>query len=145
MFIQIIFKRFIVLWNSKELISKVHFTSSLKHKNKKKKKKMEMLSKNPQSHEGVSNEVSVYEQKPIKIDDFNEIEEKKIKERVEKRKMKRREVTENNKLLKKKRNKRTIKKETEMFTRLRELNNDFKNIKEQKRNNKKMSKTIIKI
>ena len=38
MFIQIIFKRFIVLWNSKELISKVHFTSSLKHKDKKKKK-----------------------------------------------------------------------------------------------------------
>ena len=106
---------------------------------------MEMLSKNPQSHEGVSNEVSVYEQKPIKIDDFNEIEEKKIKERVEKRKMKRREVTENNKLLKKKRNKRTIKKETEMFTGLRELNNDFKNIKEQKRNNKKMNETIIKI
>ena len=144
MFIQIIFKRFIVLWNSKELISKVHFTSSLKHKNKKKKKKMEMLSKNPQSHEGVSNEVSVYEQKPIKIDDFNEIEEKEIKERVEKRKMKRREVTENNKLLKKK-EQEDNKKETEMFTRLRELNNDFKNIKEQKRNNKKMSKTIIKI
>ena len=143
MFIQIIFKRFIVLWNSKELISKVHFTSSLKHKDKKK-KKMEMLSKNPQSHEGVSNEVSVYEQKPIKIDDFNEIEEKEIKERVEKRKMKRREVTENNKLLKKK-EQEDNKKETEMFTRLRELNNDFKNIKEQKRNNKKMSKTIIKI
>ena len=38
MFIQIIFKRFIVLWNSKELISKVHLTSSLKHKDKKKKK-----------------------------------------------------------------------------------------------------------
>ena len=63
---------------------------------------MEMLSKKPQSYEGVRNEVSVYEQKPIKIDDFNEIEEKEIKERVEKRKMKRREVTENNKLLKKK-------------------------------------------
>ena len=105
---------------------------------------MEMLSKKPQSHEGVSNEVSVYEQKPIKIDDFNEIEEKEIKERVEKRKMKRREVTENNKLLKKK-EQEDNKKETEMFTRLRELNNDFKNIKEQKRNNKKMSKTIIKI
>ena len=103
-----------------------------------------MLSKKPQSHEGVSNEVSVYEQKPIKIDDFNEIEEKEIKERVEKRKMKRREVTENNKLLKKK-EQEDNKKETEMFTRLRELNNDFKNIKEQKRNNKKMSKTIIKI
>ena len=105
---------------------------------------MEMLSKNPQSLAGVSNEVSVYEQKPIKIDDFNEIEEKEIKERVEKRKMKRREVTENNKLLKKK-EQEDNKKETEMFTRLRELNNDFKNIKEQKRNNKKMSKTIIKI
>ena len=58
--------------------------------------------------------------------------------------MKRREVTENNKLLKKK-EQEDNKKETEMFTRLRELNNDFKNIKEQKRNNKKMSKTIIKI
>ena len=104
---------------------------------------MEMLSKKPQSHEGVSNEVSVYEQKPIKIDDFNEIEEKEIKERVEKRKMKRREVTENNKLLKKK-EQEDNKKETEMFTRLRELNNDFKNIKEQKRNNKKMNKAIIK-
>ena len=44
MFIQIIFKRFIALWNSEELISKVHFTSSLKHKDK---KKIEMLSKNP--------------------------------------------------------------------------------------------------
>ena len=32
-----------------------------------------------------------------------------------------------------------------MFTRLRELNKDFKNIKEQKRNNKKMNETIIKI
>ena len=58
--------------------------------------------------------------------------------------MKRREVTENNKLLKKK-EQEDNKKETEMFTRLRELNNDFKNIKEQKRNNKKMNETIIKI
>ena len=32
-----------------------------------------------------------------------------------------------------------------MFTKLRELNNDFKNIKEQERNNKKMNKTITKI
>ena len=32
-----------------------------------------------------------------------------------------------------------------MFTRLRELNKDFKNIKEQKRNNKKMNETIIEI
>ena len=32
-----------------------------------------------------------------------------------------------------------------MFTKLRELNNDFKNIKEQEKNNKKMNKTITKI
>ena len=32
-----------------------------------------------------------------------------------------------------------------MFTKLRELNNDFKNIKEQERNNKKMNKTITKM
>ena len=31
-----------------------------------------------------------------------------------------------------------------MFTRLRELNNEFKNIKEQKKKSKKMNKTIIK-
>ena len=56
-----------------------------------------MLGKNSQKYEGVCNETSVYEQKPIKIDDFNEAEEKEIKEPVEKRKIKRIEVAENNK------------------------------------------------
>ena len=70
-----------------------------------------MLGKNPQKYEGVYNETSVYEQKPIKIDDFNEAEEKEIKEPVQKRKIKRIQVAENNKLLKKeKRKKRMIKK-----------------------------------
>ena len=70
-----------------------------------------MLGKNPQKYEGVCNETSVYEQKPIKIDDFNEAEEKEIKEPVQKRKIKRIQVAENNKLLKKKkRKKRMIKK-----------------------------------
>ena len=32
-----------------------------------------------------------------------------------------------------------------MFTRLRELNNELKNIKEQKKKNEKMHKTIIKM
>ena len=36
-----------------------------------------------------------------------------------------------------KRNKRKIKKETEMFTRVRKLNNEFKNIKEQKKKKKR--------
>ena len=69
-----------------------------------------MFGKNPQSHEEIRNEVSVFEQNPIKIDDFNEAERKEIKECVEKRKIKWREVAENNKLFLKKRTKRTIKK-----------------------------------
>ena len=62
---------------------------------------MEMLRKKTQNYKKIRIDVSVYEQRPIKIDDFNEAEENKIKEGVEKRKIKRREVVENNKLLKK--------------------------------------------
>ena len=62
---------------------------------------MEMLRKKPQNYKKIRIDVSVYEQRPIKIDDFNEAEENKIKEGVEKIKIKRREVVENNKLLKK--------------------------------------------
>ena len=65
---------------------------------------MEMLGKNPKSHEVIRNEVSVYEKQTIEIDDFDETEEKEIKERVEKIKI--REVAENNKLLKKKETRR---------------------------------------
>ena len=65
---------------------------------------MEMLGKNPKSHEVIRNEVSVYEKQTMEIDDFDETEEKEIKERVEKIKI--REVAENNKLLKKKETRR---------------------------------------
>ena len=58
------------------------------------------LGKNPENYETVPNETNIYEQKPINVDDFNEVEEKEVKERVEKQK--RREVAEKNKLLKKK-------------------------------------------
>ena len=72
---------------------------------------MELLSKNPQNCEEIRYDVLLYEQKQIKIDDdFNETEEKEIKECVEKRKLRMREVAEKNTLLKKKRNKRKIKK-----------------------------------
>ena len=47
------------------------------------------------------NETCTYEQKRINVGDFNEVEEKEVNERVEKRKEKRREVAEKNKLLKK--------------------------------------------
>ena len=62
------------------------------------KKRMEQLGKNSQNYKNIWNETFVYEQKPIKIDDFNEAEEKDVKERAEKRKRKRREVAEKNKL-----------------------------------------------
>ena len=55
------------------------------------------MEKNPQNYE-VFIMKRVYEQKPIKIDDFNEAEEKEVKERFEKREIKRREVAEKNKL-----------------------------------------------
>ena len=64
----------------------------------------------------------------MKIYDFNETEEC-----IEKRKLKRREVVENNKLLKKYKKQEEIKKEAEIWTRLRELNNEFKNIKKQRK------------
>ena len=63
---------------------------------------MESLGKNPQNYENICNETCAFEQKLIKIDDFNEAEEKEVKEHVEKTKTKRWEVAEKNKLLKKK-------------------------------------------
>ena len=58
-----------------------------------------MLSKTPQNYEGVRNEISFYQQKPIKTDDFNE---NKFKSAYKKGKKIKREVAENNKLLQKK-------------------------------------------
>ena len=67
------------------------------------KKKLESsLGKNPENYETICNETNIQKQKPINIDDFNEVEEKEVKEGVEKQKQKRREVAEKNKLLKKK-------------------------------------------
>ena len=113
------------------------------------KKKLEAsLGKNRNNYEEIRNETSVYDQKPIKVHDFNEIEEKQIKELVEKRKQKRREVAENNKLLKKKKEKKKEEedkqKEKAMWKRLGELNQEFKDIKEHKKKSKKMSKSILK-
>ena len=58
------------------------------------------LGKNPENYESMRNETYNYEQKRINVDDFNEVEEKEVNERVEKRKEKRQEVAEKNKLLK---------------------------------------------
>ena len=88
------------------------------------------LGKKPENYETIRNITSVFEQKSIKVDGFTEIEEKEVKERVEKRKKKRRELAEKNKLLKKKRKQEESKeKEKEMWKRLGEFNKEFKNIK----------------
>ena len=50
------------------------------------------LAKNLENYETIRNETSVFKQKPIKIDNFKEIEEKEIKVWVEKQK--RQEVAE---------------------------------------------------
>ena len=80
------------------------------------KKKIESLGKNTQNYEDIRNAICVYEQKPVKIDDFNEVAEKQVKEHVEKRKIKRREIVEKNKLVKKKKkDKNKIKKQRKNY------------------------------
>ena len=102
------------------------------------KKQLEIsLEKNPDNYETIKNDTSVFEQKPIKVDDFDEIEKKQVKERVEKRKRKRPEVAEKNKLLKKKRKLDENKeKGKEMQKRLSELNKEFRETKKFKKQSK---------
>ena len=67
------------------------------------------MGKNYHNYEEIRNETCVYEQNPIKIDEFNETGEKEVKERIERRKQKRTKVAESNKLFfKKRKNKRVF-------------------------------------
>ena len=103
------------------------------------------LGKNPENYENIRKETNIYEQKPVTIAGFNKVEEKEVKERVEKRRQKRREVAEKNKLLKKKRKQEETKvKEKDMWKRWNELNSEFQEHKKTKKDAKKMSATIIK-
>ena len=107
------------------------------------------LGKNPENYESIRDETNIYEQKPINVDDFNEVKEKEVKERIEKRKQKRQEVAKKNKLLKKKKKKKQQQEETkikerDMWKRLSQLNDEFKEIKKSKKDTKKMSDTIKK-
>ena len=79
----------------------VNNTFHVMFKTYKEKKNIEGLGKNPQNYENAGDETYVYEQKSIKMDDFNETEGKKVKEHIEKRQINRREVAEKNKLKKK--------------------------------------------
>ena len=96
------------------------------------------LGKNPENYETIHNETNIYQQKPINVDDFNEVEEKEVKERVGKRKRNRREVAEKHKQMKKQQRKHEESKvkEKDMRTRLTELNNGFKEINKIKKDSK---------
>ena len=91
MFIQKFFLKFIVEQKNAVLIRRAIFTLSLKRTRTNNNWKVPW-EKNPENYELKSDETYTFEQKPINVDDFNEVEEKEVKERVEKRKQKRREV-----------------------------------------------------
>ena len=95
------------------------------------------LRKNPENCETIQNETSVFEQNHIKLDDFNEIEEKNVKELVVKRKQKQREVAESNKLLKKK---EEVKEKERAMMKRRSFNKEFRDIKAFKKESKKFQK-----
>ena len=44
------------------------------------KMQMRAVGKNPSNYESLQKETSIYEQKPINIDDFNDLEEAEVKE-----------------------------------------------------------------
>ena len=49
---------------------------------------LELIGKVPQNYDEMRDDLLVYEQKPIKIDDFNKAEKKDIKEYVDKKEIK---------------------------------------------------------
>lgn len=101
------------------------------------------IGKNPDNYDSIRNETNIYEQKPINIDGFNDVEESEFRECIEKRKQKRREVAEKNKLLKK-RKKQEQSKENEKayWKRLAELNTQFKANKKAKKEAKESHKQL---
>ena len=105
------------------------------------KKKLEQSGKNPQNYKFERNELFVFEQKPIEINMFNDEEEKETKERVEKIKKKRQEVAEKNKVLEwRKKAKKEREDEQELWSWLKTLNKEFKNINGRKKKAKKCQK-----
>ena len=96
------------------------------------------LDKNLENYENTHNKTNIYEQEHVNFDDFNEVKEKEVKERVEKRRQKRPEVAEQNKVLKKKKKQEETKmKEKDMWKGLNELNSEFKGHKKTKKDAKK--------
>ena len=101
--------------------------------------------KNPANFEQ-QNETNASEQKPIKnFDPFTDSEEREVKECTEKRLAERRKRTEELKIKKRKiKTEENKVKAGEMWEKLNELNGQFKKIWDSKKDEKKISATILK-
>ena len=101
--------------------------------------------KQPINYETEQQEVSEFEQKPIKnFNEFSDGEEEEYKQQAEKRILIKREQKEAAKAKKLKIKQEEDKaKEGEMWNRLNELNSQFKTLKQSKKETKKMSATIL--
>ena len=77
------FLRFTAQLKGEDLIVKAISTLSLKLEKTRKISKLPW-EKNPHNYQGIRNKFCVYEQIPIKIDEFNEAEGKEFNERIEK-------------------------------------------------------------
>ena len=100
------------------------------------KKQLEIFfGKNPDNYETTRNDTCVFEQKPIKVENFKKIEQRHVKERVEKRKQKHCEVAEKKKTVEKKKWKlgENKEKEKEMQKRLNQLKKEFRETKKFKK------------
>lgn len=108
-------------------------------------KKIEQLAKNPQNYTVERNESFSFDQKPVEIDIFNNEEEDKIKKYGWKKKKetsrsgRKKEAYETTK----KKAEREKEEEKELWSRLKTLNKDFKDVNENKNNQKKLSKPIL--
>ena len=101
--------------------------------------------KQPINYETEQQEVSEFEQKPIKnFNEFSDGEEEEYKQQAEKRILIKREQKEAAKAKKLKIKQEEDKaKEGGMWNRLNELNSQFKTLKQSKKETKKMSATIL--
>ena len=102
------------------------------------------LAKQPINYAVEHPETSKFEQKPIlRFDEFTDKEERELKEKNRKRRAaKKQDVNENAEKKAKKQEDNKLK-ESEMWDKLNELNNKFKTIKQSRKDEKKMSATIL--
>ena len=115
-------------------------TFQLIFKTYKDKKKFEQLDKDPKVFLKDRNEQFKFEQKPIEIDDFNNLEEEEVRKKIEKTKTIR-EVAEKYKSLKRKKKLEDENiEEKELWDKLNNLNKEFQANGNIKKKQKKMSK-----